>query len=47
MILTVDQVVNWDFLITAKNDMISKAKKAIEGLRKRKGTKFEKDGKKS
>lgn len=29
MVLTVDQVVNWEFPINPKNDMISRAKKAI------------------
>lgn len=37
MTLTVDQVVNWEYLINPKNDMIVRAKKAIEGLKKRKG----------
>jgi hypothetical protein len=39
MTLTVDQVVNWEYLLNPKNDMILKAKKAIEALRKRKGNK--------
>jgi hypothetical protein len=39
MTLTVDQVVNWEYLLNPKNDMISRAKKAIEGLKRRKGTK--------
>ncbi len=39
MSLTVDQVVNWEYALNPKNDMIVRAKKAIEALRKRKGTK--------
>ena len=39
MNLTVDQVVNWEYVLNPKNDMISRAKKAIEGLKKRKGAK--------
>ena len=34
MTLSVDQIVNWEFQINPKNDMISRAKKAIEGLKK-------------
>ncbi len=36
MTLSVDQIVNWEFQINPKNDMIARAKKAIEGLKKNK-----------
>lgn len=36
MTLSVDQIVTWDYQINSKNDMISRAKKAIEGLKKNK-----------
>ena len=35
--LTVDQSFNWEYLINPKNEMLLKAKKAIESIRKRKG----------
>ncbi len=39
MTLSVDQIINWDYQINPKNDMISRAKKAIEVLKKnKKGT---------
>lgn len=42
MTLTVDQSVNWEYVLNPKNDLIAKAKKVIEGLKKRKGSKQEK-----
>jgi hypothetical protein len=36
MTLSVDQIINWEFQINPKNDMISRAKKAIDGLKKSK-----------
>ena len=39
MTLSVDQIVNWEFQINPKNDMIARAKKAIENMKKnKKGT---------
>jgi hypothetical protein len=32
----VDQIANWDYQLNPKNDMISRAKKAIETLKKTK-----------
>ena len=39
MNLTVDQVVNWEYVLNPKNDMILRAKKAIDGFKRRKGAK--------
>jgi hypothetical protein len=39
MTLTVDQVVNWEWVLNPKNDAIGRAKKVIEGLKRKKGTK--------
>lgn len=36
MTLSVDQIINWQYQINPKNDMIARAKKAIEGLKKNK-----------
>ena len=36
MTLSVDQIINWEYQINAKNEMIARAKKAIEGLKKNK-----------
>jgi hypothetical protein len=36
MTLSVDQIINWEYPINPKNDMIARAKKAIEGLKKTK-----------
>ena len=36
MTLSVDQMVKWDYQINPKNEMIARAKKAIEGLKKTK-----------
>jgi hypothetical protein len=36
MTLSVDQMVNWDYQINPKNEMIARAKKAIDGLKKSK-----------
>jgi hypothetical protein len=36
MTLSVDQVINWEYQINPKNDMITRAKKAIESLKKNK-----------
>ncbi len=36
MTLSVDQIANWDYQLNPKNDMISRAKKAIETLKKTK-----------
>ena len=36
MTLSVDQIVTWDFQLNPKNDMIARAKKAIENLKKSK-----------
>ncbi len=40
--LTVDQVINWEYVLNPKNDMIARAKKAIETLKRRKGAKQDK-----
>jgi hypothetical protein len=34
MTLSVDQIVNWDYQLNPKNDMIARAKKAIDNLKK-------------
>jgi hypothetical protein len=36
MPLTVDQIVNWEYLINPKNDMIARCKKTIESVMKKK-----------
>ena len=36
MTLSVDQMVNWEYQINPKNEMIARAKKAIDGLKKSK-----------
>jgi len=36
MALSVDQIANWDYPINPKNDMIVRAKKAIDSLKKTK-----------
>lgn len=36
MTLSVDQIVNWEYQINPRNDMISRARKAIEGLKRTK-----------
>lgn len=36
MTLSVDQIVNWEYQINPKNDMIARAKKAIDTLKKSK-----------
>jgi hypothetical protein len=36
MTLSVDQMTNWEYQINPKNDMITRAKKAIEGMKKTK-----------
>lgn len=36
MTLSVDQILNWEFQISPKNDMIARAKKAIENMKKNK-----------
>lgn len=36
MTLSVDQIINWEYQLNPKNDMISRAKKAIETLKKTK-----------
>jgi hypothetical protein len=36
MTLSVDQMVNWDYQINPKNEMIARAKKAIDSLKKSK-----------
>ena len=39
MTLSVDQIVNWEFGLNAKNDQVGRARKAIESLKKKKGGK--------
>lgn len=39
MSLIADQNVNWECNINPKNDLIGRAKKVMEGLKKRKGNK--------
>ena len=34
MTLSVDQIINWDYQLHPKNDMIARARKAIESLKK-------------
>lgn len=36
MTLSVDQIINWDYQLNPKNDMIARAKKAVENLKKNK-----------
>lgn len=36
MTLSVDQIINWEYQINPKNDMITRAKKAIDSLKKNK-----------
>lgn len=43
MQLSVDQIVNWEYQINAKNEQINRAKKAIESLKKGKKNAATKD----
>jgi len=46
MTLSVDQIANWDYQLNPKNDMITRAKKAVENLKKtKKGQQQPKDQK--
>ena len=36
MTLSVDQIINWDYQLNPKNEMIARAKKAVDNLRKNK-----------
>jgi hypothetical protein len=36
MTLSVDQIVNWEYQVNPKNEMIARAKKAIESLKRNK-----------
>ena len=36
MTLSVDQIVSWDYQLNPKNDMVARAKKAVENLKKTK-----------
>lgn len=36
MTLSVDQIVTWDYQLNPKNDMIARAKKAVDNLKKSK-----------
>lgn len=39
MNLSVDQIQNWEYALNPKNEQVSRAKKAIESLKKKKGGK--------